>query len=79
MMRCFVCGQPTTTKLGYEMDAGTRTLLSDRNLAERRLTAIVQAIQRHEREQERKPYPRRGDDLDLYRRTREILGEEPPV
>ena len=58
------------------METGTRTLVSDRNLAERRLAAIVQAIQKHERAQERKPYPRRSDDLDLYRRTREVLGEE---
>lgn len=58
------------------MDAGTRSLLTDRNAAERRLAAIVQAIQKHERAQERKPYPRRTDDLDLYRRTREVLGEE---
>ncbi len=61
------------------MDSGTRMLLTDRNLAERRLTAIVQAIHRHERAQQTKPYPRRSDDLDLYRRTREILGEEAPV
>jgi len=58
------------------MDAGTRMLLTDRNLAERRLAAIVQAIQRHEHSQGRKPYPSRADDLDLYRRTREVLGEE---
>ena len=58
------------------MDSGTRTLLMDRNVAERRLAAIVQAIHRHERAQDRKPYPRRTDDLDLYRRTREVLGEE---
>ena len=51
-------------------------LLTDRNLAERRLAAIVQAIQRHEHSQGRKPYPSRADDLDLYRRTREVLGEE---
>ena len=58
------------------MDAGTRLLLTDRNIAERRLTAIVQAIHRHERAQDQKPYPRRADDLDLYRRTREVIGEE---
>ena len=57
------------------MEAATRTLITDRNLAERRLAAIVQAIRRHERAQARKPYPRRADDLSLYRRTREIIGD----
>ncbi len=49
--------------------------LRDRNIAERRLSALVNAVNDHEREQRRKPYPRRGDDLNLYRRVREILGE----
>jgi hypothetical protein len=57
------------------MEAATRTLISERNLAERRLAAIVKAIRAHEAEQWRKPYPRRADDLSLYRRTREIMGE----
>jgi hypothetical protein len=48
----------------------------DRNIAERRLTALVTAVREHERAQRRKPYPRRGDDLSLYRRVREILGED---
>ena len=58
------------------MDAGTRMLLSDRNLAERRLAAMSKAIKDHESAQSRKPYPRRDEDLSLYRRTREILGEQ---
>jgi hypothetical protein len=58
------------------MEAATKTLISDRNLAERKLAAIVKAIRDHEAAQWRKPYPRRADDLSLYRRTREILGEE---
>jgi hypothetical protein len=58
------------------MEAATRTLISDPNLAVRRLAAIVKAIRAHEAAQSRKPYPRRDDDLSLYRRTREILGEE---
>ena len=49
--------------------------LRERNIAERRLTALVSAVEEHERAQRRKPYPRRGDDLSLYRRVREILGE----
>jgi hypothetical protein len=48
----------------------------DRNIAERRLTALITAVRDHERAQQRKPYPRRGDDLSLYRRVREILGED---
>jgi hypothetical protein len=47
----------------------------DRNLAERRLSAVVSAVRRHEDAQRTKPYPSRGDDLNLYRRVREILGE----
>jgi hypothetical protein len=56
------------------MEASTRTLISDRNLAERRLAAIVRAIEAHRVEQKRKPYPTRAEDLHLYRRAREILG-----
>jgi hypothetical protein len=53
----------------------TTQALRDRNIAERRVTALVTAINDHERAQNRKPYPRRGDDLSLYRRVREILGD----
>ena len=49
--------------------------LRDRNIAERRLTALANAVHEHEQAQRRKPYPRRYDDLSLYRRVREILGE----
>jgi hypothetical protein len=56
------------------MEAMTRTLITDRNLAERRLAAIVRAIEAHRVEQKRKPYPTRAEDLNLYRRAREILG-----
>ena len=49
--------------------------LRERNIAERRLTALAAAVTEHERAQSRKPYPRRSDDLSLYRRVREILGE----
>jgi hypothetical protein len=52
-----------------------RTAQRDRNIAERRLTALVRAVRDHEASVRRKPYPRRGDDLSLYRRAREILGE----
>ena len=57
------------------MEAKTSTLISDRNIAERRLAAIVKAVAQHEEEQRRKPYPRRREDFSLYRRTKEIIGE----
>jgi hypothetical protein len=56
------------------MEASTRTLITDRNLAERRLVSIARAIEAHRDEQRRKPYPTRAEDLDLYRRARDILG-----
>ncbi len=57
------------------MEATTRTLITDRNVAERRLVAIARAIEAHKNEQRRKPYPSRAEDLNLYRRAREILGD----
>jgi hypothetical protein len=57
------------------MEASTRTLITDRNLAERRLASIARAIEVHRSEQRRKPYPVRAEDLNLYRRAKEILGE----
>jgi hypothetical protein len=57
------------------MEASTKALITDRNLAERRLVSIARAIEAHRVEQRRKPYPARAEDLDLYRRAREILGE----
>ena len=56
------------------MEASTRTLITDRNLAERRLVSIARAIEAHRIEQRRKPYTTRAEDLDLYRRAKEILG-----
>jgi hypothetical protein len=58
------------------MEASTRTLITDRNVAERRLVSIARAIEAHKNEQRRKPYPTRAEDLDLYRRAKEILGEQ---
>jgi hypothetical protein len=57
------------------MEATTRTLITDRNLAERRLVAIARAIEAHRNEQKRKPYPTRAEDLNLYRRAHEVLGD----
>jgi hypothetical protein len=58
------------------MEASTRALIKDRNVAERRLVAISRAIEAHRNAQKRKPYPTRAEDLSLYRRAREILGPE---
>jgi hypothetical protein len=57
------------------MEASTQRLITDRNVAERRLVSIARAIEAHRVEQKRKPYPSRAEDLNLYRRAREILGE----
>ncbi|HEX3562016.1 MAG TPA: hypothetical protein VHU24_04190 [Solirubrobacterales bacterium] len=57
------------------MEASTRNLITDRNLAERRLVSIARAIEAHRTEQRRKPYPTRAEDLNLYRRAQEILGD----
>ncbi len=56
------------------MESSTRALITDRNLAERRLVSIARAIEAHRNEQRRKPYPTRAEDLHLYRRARDILG-----
>jgi hypothetical protein len=56
------------------MEASTHRLVTDRNVAERRLVSIARAIEAHRNEQRRKPYPARAEDLNLYRRAREILG-----
>jgi hypothetical protein len=58
------------------MEATTSNLITDRNLAERRLVSIARAIEAHRNEQKRKPYPARAEDLNLYRRAREILGPD---
>ncbi len=52
------------------------TALRERNVAERQLSALVGAVRNHERAQQLRPYPRRGDDLNLYRRVRQIIGEQ---
>ena len=56
--------------------SNTNILVADRNIAERRLVSIARAIEAHKNEQRRKPYPSRAEDLNLYRRAREILGAD---
>jgi hypothetical protein len=55
------------------MESSTHAVISERNLAERRLVAIDKAITAHRVEQRRNPYPARAEDLKLYRRVEEIL------
>jgi len=57
------------------MEASTRRLITDGNVAERRLVSIARAIEAHRIEQRRKPCPSRAEDLNLYRRAQEILGD----
>ena len=57
------------------MEASTKALITDRNVAERRLAAIARAIEVHRNAQKRKPYPTRAEDYNLYRRARAILGD----
>ena len=59
-----------------EPTSNTNILIADRNIAERRLVAIARAIEAHRNEQRSKPYPTRAEDLNLYRRAREILGPD---
>ena len=59
-----------------EATSNTSILIADRNIAERRLVSIARAIEVHKNEQRRKPYPTRAEDLNLYRRAREILGAD---
>jgi hypothetical protein len=54
----------------------TSILINDRNIAERRLVSIARAIEAHRNAQRSKPYPTRVEDLNLYRRAREILGAD---
>ncbi len=53
-------------------DGGHRT----REIAERRRRQALDAVREHKRAARTKPYPVRGDDLRLYRRIEEILGEQ---
>jgi hypothetical protein len=54
----------------------TNILIADRNIAERRLVSIARAIEAHKKAQRQKPYPIRAEDMNLYRRAREILGAD---
>jgi hypothetical protein len=48
--------------------------LSERNLAERRLSALAEAVREHESTSRHYAVPPRPQDLALYRRLRQICG-----
>jgi hypothetical protein len=56
---------------------GARKLdpVSERNLAERRFSALAAAVREHEASVRRREYSLRSQDAHLYRRLRQICGE----
>ena len=58
------------------MIEGSRKLdpVSERNLAERRFSALAAAVREHEAAVRRREYAMRAQDAALYRRLRQICG-----
>ncbi|HEX2467172.1 MAG TPA: hypothetical protein VHJ54_03105 [Solirubrobacterales bacterium] len=56
---------------------GARKLdpISERNIAERRFSALAAAVREHEASVRRREYSVRAQDTHLYRRLRQICGE----
>jgi hypothetical protein len=56
---------------------GSRKLdpVSERNVAERRFSALAAAVREHEASVRRREYSLRSQDAHLYRRLRQICGE----
>jgi len=63
------------------MIEGSRELdpVSERNLAERRFSALAAAIREHEANVRRREYMMRPHDAALYRRLRQICGDAQSV
>ena len=59
------------------MIEGSRKLdpVSERNLAERRFSALAAAVREHEANVRRREYSMRSQDASLYRRLRQICCE----
>jgi hypothetical protein len=59
------------------MIEGTQKLdpVSERNIAERRFSALAAAVREHEANVRRREYSMRPQDSHLYRRLRQICGE----
>ena len=49
--------------------------VGERNLAERRFSALAAAVRQHEASVRRREYAMRAQDQALYRRLRQICGE----
>jgi hypothetical protein len=49
--------------------------VSERNIAERRFSALAAAVREHEANVRRREYSMRPQDTSLYRRLRQICGE----
>jgi hypothetical protein len=56
---------------------GARKLdpVTERNLAERRFSALAAAVREHEAHVRRREYAMRSQDAHLYRRLRQICGD----
>jgi hypothetical protein len=56
---------------------GTRKLdpAAERNMAERRFSALAAAVREHEASVRRREYAVRPQDVSLYRRLRQICGD----
>ena len=50
--------------------------MSERNLAERRFSALAAAVREHEANVRRREFQMRPQDQALYRRLRQICGDE---
>jgi hypothetical protein len=64
------------------MIEGTREKLdpvSERNLAERRFSALAAAVREHEANVRRREFSMRPQDQHLYRRLRQICGDVQPA
>jgi hypothetical protein len=56
---------------------GSRKLdaVAERNIAQRRFSALAAAVREHEAKVRRREYSARPQDAALYRRLRQILGD----
>jgi hypothetical protein len=68
-------GQSNGFRDGNAVGEPAGDLVSERNLAERRLAALASAIREHESRRRHQAVPARPEDLTLYRRLRQVCGE----
>jgi hypothetical protein len=69
--------EEVTTVSPVWMFEGNKTLdpVSERNMAERRFSALAAAVREHEASVRRRDYTVRPHDQSLYRRLRQICGD----